>query len=140
MNKEILFRAKRIDTREWAYGYYVCLQKIQPFKSNGEQITRPGPPEERHLIIQQGSVHIDSVEVDPKTVGQFTGACDANGKKIFEGDVMYNRKREGFDIIQGPDEKEEDERTIECYEIIGNIWDDPRLKSGYPVPERYKEE
>ena len=73
MNKEILFRAKRVDTKEWAYGYYVCLRKIQPFRLNGEQITRTGPPEERHLIIRQESTHIDPVEVDPNTISQFTG-------------------------------------------------------------------
>lgn len=37
--------------------------------------------------------------VDPKTVGQFTGCLDENGRKIFEGDIVekvFRGKRTNF--------------------------------------------
>ena len=80
--REILFRGKRIDDGEWVEGSLVHRTKFY------------GDTDDRYFIICNGEFHYDyydAVEVDPKTVGQFTGVLDKNDKKIFEGDVVKTK-------------------------------------------------
>ena len=114
MNREILFRGKRVDNGEWVYGY---LYQDGLIGCN----------------IFQTKPHLAAYIVDPSTIGQYTGLTDKNGVKIFEGDVLkWDEKEWGcpfFETVTWNYElfgiRQREWKNF-C-EVIGNIFDNPEL-------------
>lgn len=79
MKREIKFRGKRIDGEGWAVGSY-----IEAELNNGIA----------HSIVPYGRFE-PVVEVDPGTVGQFTGLKDKNGREVYEDDVVLQQQYGG---------------------------------------------
>ena len=100
--REILFRGKRLDTGEWVEGFYYANPAWER-RLYGE----------RHWIISDKNGI--SYEVDPATVGQYTGLL-ANGKRIFEGDIV----RLHF---------------IDAEEVGEIVWDEERCRVAYFSPD-----
>lgn len=141
--REILFKAKRTDNGKWVEGI-----PTYPEHEIGKcyMITRVHGMDERFGYGNRGNVLLihDAYEVDPKTVCQYTGLTDKNGKNVFEGDIIIHDTKSLIDEKRfdkgtvvfdeetaqfartSNDEKRLFEiwkRSKDDYEVIGNIHD-----------------
>ena len=128
--REILFRGKWKNSGEWVYG----------------NLFNPDKADTPTQICIGTYIARTCYEIDPETVGQYTGLTDKNGRKIFEGDIVVFADFFDDKIHRGEvywcdsafwfdcTETEGDEGmyslayiSVNVLEVIGNIYDNPEL-------------
>lgn len=125
--REIIFRGKFTPSGMWVIG------DLRQYPSGAKAIKGNDMP---HIM-----------EVDPDTIGQFTGLTDKNGKKIFEGDILSthfdfnNPEVESRTVVEWgnfrwvthqpgyePDDITDFDKGL--WTVIGNVHDNPELIGG----------
>lgn len=140
--REIKFRGKRLDNGKWAIGdlrhrndgSLAIITNLNVWSDNNGKVDAYG----------------EEFEVDPETVGQFTGLEDKNGKDVYEGDILGSEGRvigwvKGgvrgycYDVVYINHPAGESDWPLystvkydypEQIEVIGNIHDNPDLLKG----------
>ena len=121
--RAIKFRGKRIDNGEWVYGafYPIKSEDVYFIINNCKSID-----------FDDDDTTFNGYKVHKKSVGEFTGLHDKNGKEIYDGDIVtdgvgkykiiYDLKLAGYQpycIFR-------DDPENYC-EVIGNIYENPEL-------------
>jgi uncharacterized phage protein (TIGR01671 family) len=148
--REIKFRGKNLNTKEWVYG------DLLQWNDGETAIGVHGQ------FIDDGYHFNENYDktpyVDETTVGQYTGLKDKNGKEIYEGDLIKAPSGRIYAVIFSTwkhEEKREFLKIIDIYEhtgwcisldgvnpcglldsevcqgsVIGSVYDNPELLKG----------
>ena len=159
MNREILFKAKKINNGMWVEGGHCeCAETTYCCKEDYE---RNPVPIHHYIAVEKMTDwglpnELTLQEVKPDTICQYTGLKDKNGKKVFENDIIKNifgkayapvrfgKYQNCFDSTSADhvgfyvdwNEKYDFRKDLGYWidmvdaEVVGNVFDNPELLEG----------
>lgn len=123
----IKFRGKSLTDGKWIYGDFFRNRRLAFIAADG--------------IVENPLASWQAYNVDPDTVGQFTGLCDREGNEIFEGDIVRTSvAKDDIGLVEWHSEHAafvvHMKGSSQWYpldkgdKIIGNVHDNPSLLEG----------
>lgn len=132
--RAIKFRGKK-KSGEWLYGdlmHYCGSTLILPLDANWYDFV---PKKDNPLRLPSSKF-----EVEPATVGQFTGRYDKKGNEIYDGDILQDDDKRKYQVTWDIQLSRWSLVYGSCYysmteveihfQVIGNIHDNPELLKG----------
>lgn len=131
--RTIKFRGKASHNDEWLYGDLINIHGEYHILGEDDMC------EDGHHVTQDSD---RPTWVESDTIGQFTSLYDKNGKEIYEGDILKAGDVGVLEVrfVRGvfaflwngnlDDEFPTGSPTHEWAEVIGNIYDNPKLLKG----------
>lgn len=132
--RQIKFRGYSPVTKGWVYGHLIPQKKYDRIIYCIASCVRNGS--------------IEGVEVEPESIGQFTGMLDINGNEVYENDIVryrltddrYTKNPRFKNLLIHYDEHLARFMAGDIYwdnlrsrklEVIGNMHDNPELIESY---------
>lgn len=124
-----LYHAKRTYNGKWVEG---CL--VVTTQGDAYIISTVENKRDATVLVNQCSLN-----VDPETVGQFTGCYDkSKKKKVYEHDIVWDEIDERYGVVEfdegefvinfdGDIDSDRFGDIIDCCYVEGNIFDNPEL-------------
>lgn len=143
--REYKFRGKSVETGEWVFGSLIkmnnrCKYGNNPMFSNFWIMEITDGLDIDCFIGKGVKASNVLIQVDPKTVGQYTGLQDHNDKDIYERDLLQDENGIGevewvhehcaflvFTRNPSTYHKLESDGSLNNTEIVGNIDEHPHL-------------
>lgn len=135
--RDLMFKGRTIINQEWIEGSLIHDEQ-------GNYYIGEFLPKQTTEIVCCGRAQgktlnrfkaIGFTMVDPKTICQYADVRDANGKRIYENDILFD-KHGGYMIVKwhnmkfmlkGANGKQRTWAYVKEYRIKGNLFDNPEL-------------